>query len=56
MLFKNVFVLRTPNAVAWANYTNAINSTGWSYLEVNTEERFPDKIQVLGSLNFFKWQ
>jgi hypothetical protein len=32
--------------VAWINYTNAINETGWSYLEVKTDPRFPDKIQV----------
>ena len=32
--------------VAWINYTNEINATGWSYLEINTVHRFPDKVQV----------
>ena len=32
--------------VAWINFTNAINETGWSYLEIKTDHRFPDKIQV----------
>ena len=36
----------TAETVAWANFTNAINQTGWSYLEVTTAEKFPDKIQV----------
>ena len=34
------------DTVAWLNYTNAINATGWSFLEIKTEHRFPDKIQV----------
>ena len=34
------------DTVAWLNYTNAINATGWSYLEIKTDHRFPDKIQV----------
>ena len=38
--------------VAWVNYTNAINATGWSFLEINTVHRFPDKIQVKG---WAKW-
>ncbi len=37
----------TPDTVAWANFTNAINETGWSYLEVKTDSRFPDKVQVM---------
>ena len=37
----------TADTVAWANYTNAINQTGWSYLEVNTDKSFPDKVQVM---------
>ena len=34
------------DTVAWLNYTNAINATGWSFLEIKTDHRFPDKIQV----------
>lgn len=33
--------------IAWATYTNAINSTGWAYLEVSTAASFPDRIQVM---------
>jgi hypothetical protein len=36
----------TADTVAWANFTNAVNETGWSYLEVRTDHRFPDKVQV----------
>lgn len=36
----------SPDSVAWANFTNQVNSTGWSYLEVQTSDQFPDKIQV----------
>ncbi len=36
----------SENTVARANYTNAVNSTGWAYLEIDTEEKFPDHIQV----------
>ncbi len=43
---------RTPETVARANFTNAVNATGWSYLEVDTEEKFPDKVQV-GDESFF---
>ena len=32
--------------VALANFTNAINTTGWSFLEVKTFPQFPDKVQV----------
>ena len=32
--------------VAVANFTNAVNQTGWSYLEIKTSPRFPDEIQV----------
>ena len=35
-----------PNVVAKANFTNAINETGWSYLEIVTMPQFPDKVQV----------
>ena len=33
-------------ACAVANYTNAVNSTGWGYLEVDTEEECSDVHQV----------
>ena len=36
----------STDTVGWVNFTNAINQTGWSYLEVKTHENFPDKIQV----------
>ena len=36
----------TTDTVGWVNFTNAINQTGWSYLEVKTHANFPDKIQV----------
>lgn len=36
----------SSDTVAWINYTNAINETGWSYLEIKTTHTFPDKIQV----------
>ena len=39
-------ISRTPETVGWVNFTNAINQTGWSYLEIKTHENFPDKIQV----------
>ena len=32
--------------VAWGTFTNNINSTGWSFLEISTKESFPDKMQV----------
>ncbi len=37
---------KSPKTVAWGNFTNAINSTGWSYLEIKTDSNFPDKVQV----------
>lgn len=39
-------ITKTPETVGWVNFTNAINETGWSYLEVKTHEHFQDKIQV----------
>ena len=36
----------SADTVGWVNFTNAINQTGWSYLEIKTHERFADKIQV----------
>ena len=40
------FLTTTKETVARANFTNAINATGWSYLEIDTVEKFPDKVQV----------
>ena len=40
------YLTTSIDTVAWLNYTNAINATGWSYLEIKTDHRFPDKIQV----------
>lgn len=37
---------KTPDTVGWVNFTNAINQTGWSYLDIKTNANFPDKIQV----------
>jgi hypothetical protein len=39
-------ITTTEDTVGWANFTNAINQTGWSYLEIKTHEQFADKIQV----------
>ena len=39
-------LLYDDSIVARANFTNAINQTGWSFLEVATDGRFPDKVQV----------
>ena len=44
-LMRNVLA-NGPNVVAKANFTNAINETGWSYLEIVTMPEFPDKVQV----------
>ena len=40
------YLTTSIDTVAWLNYTNAINATGWSFLEIKTDHRFPDKIQV----------
>ena len=40
------YLTTSIDTVAWLNYTNAINATGWSYLEIKTDHRFPDKVQV----------
>ncbi|XP_055963141.1 putative phospholipase B-like 2 [Sorex fumeus] len=37
---------RAPEAVAWANLTNAIRETGWALLEVHTNGRFNDSLQA----------
>ena len=49
-LMKNVLA-NGPNVVARANFTNAINETGWSYLEIVTMPEFPDKVQVCFKVN-----
>lgn len=37
---------RHPDAVAWANLTNAIHETGWAFLEVRTTDRCNDSLQA----------
>ncbi|XP_037673126.1 putative phospholipase B-like 2 [Choloepus didactylus] len=37
---------RHPDAVAWANLTNAIRETGWAFLEVGTSGRYNDSLQA----------
>ena len=49
-LIENQLNVNDADTVAVANFTNAINETGWSYLEVTTYPQFPDKVQVGGSL------
>ena len=44
-LVKNQ-LLESDQTVAVANFTNAINETGWSYLEIKTSSKFPDNVQV----------
>ena len=39
-------ITHSVDTVGWVNFTNAINQTGWSYLEIKTYDRFDDKIQV----------
>lgn len=39
-------LLSGNNVAAWINFTNTINQTGWSYLEVKTNDALPDQIQV----------
>uniref|UniRef100_A0A1W7R9X8 Phospholipase B-like n=1 Tax=Hadrurus spadix TaxID=141984 RepID=A0A1W7R9X8_9SCOR len=34
------------NWVAWATFTNEINTTGWSYLEVHTNDDYKDSYQA----------
>ena len=50
-------LLDSEETVAIVNFTNAINKTGWSYLEVKTSSEFPDYVQVnvkkyIGILDF----
>lgn len=35
--------------VAWANFTDGINNTGWAFLEVTTSGRYNDSIQAYGA-------
>ncbi|MBN3321235.1 PLBL2 phospholipase, partial [Atractosteus spatula] len=35
-----------PDFVAWANFTDEIKQTGWSYLEVTTSGRYNDSLQA----------
>ncbi|XP_040842876.1 putative phospholipase B-like 2 isoform X1 [Ochotona curzoniae] len=37
---------RHPDAVAWANLTNAIHETGWAFLEVGTSGDYNDSLQA----------
>ena len=45
-LVENELLSENKQTVAIVNFTNAINQTGWSYLEVTTFPQFPDKVQV----------
>lgn len=48
-LIENQLNTNDANTVAVANFTNAINQTGWSYLEVTTYPQFPDKVQAFAA-------
>ncbi|XP_071504037.1 putative phospholipase B-like 2 [Diadema antillarum] len=37
---------RVPDAVAWANFTETVNKTGWAHLTVTTNGSYPDAIQA----------
>ncbi|KAM5237747.1 putative phospholipase B-like 2 [Ctenodactylus gundi] len=37
---------RHPEAVAWANLTNAIHDTGWAFLELGTNGDYNDSLQA----------
>ncbi|XP_014714108.3 putative phospholipase B-like 2 isoform X1 [Equus asinus] len=37
---------RHPDAVAWANLTNAIRETGWAFLELRTSGNYNDSLQA----------
>ncbi|XP_022406441.1 putative phospholipase B-like 2 isoform X3 [Delphinapterus leucas] len=37
---------RHPDAVAWANLTNAIRETGWAFLELHTNGHYNDRLQA----------
>lgn len=36
----------SPDAVAWGSFRNAINDTGFGFLEISTNEKFPDEYQA----------
>ena len=38
-----------PGAVAVANYSDAINQTGWAFLDLATDARFPSSLQAYGA-------
>merc|ERR1712226_263403 len=40
---------KTENTVAWGNFTNMVNATGWSFIEIQTDPKFPDKIQAFAA-------
>lgn len=52
-LIEGKLNVNDANTVAAANFTNAINATGWSYLEVKTFPQFPDNVQVIISAVLF---
>ncbi|KAL4646500.1 putative phospholipase B-like 2, partial [Arapaima gigas] len=35
-----------PTAIAWANFSDRIESTGWAYLEVTTSDQYNDSLQA----------
>ncbi|XP_038618687.1 putative phospholipase B-like 2 [Tachyglossus aculeatus] len=35
-----------PDAVAWANFTDAIARTGWAFLELGTSDQYNDSLQA----------
>ena len=43
-----------PATVAWGNFTNEIETTGWSYLEVTASPQFADAVQVGDLLGLLK--
>ncbi|GAB6033389.1 Putative phospholipase B-like 2 [Chamberlinius hualienensis] len=44
--FKIVENEKVPGCVAWATFDDSTNETGWSFLRVVTNERFPDTVQA----------
>ncbi len=44
---ESYLALDRSTTLAWGNFTNAINQTGWSFLEIKTNEHFEDVLQVL---------
>jgi len=39
----------SKHKVGLASYSNEVNTTGWAFLEVETKETFPDKIQAFAA-------